>query len=309
MRKFLFIVLIIQALSFEKIYANDNLIISDQQSKEKKLKIVSSINPLYQIILSITGNKADNFLIFKSNFSEHNYQLKSDDVKVLQQADLVFMIDKNYEKTLFKLIQNSSLKDKNFEVSNVEKLTLFKTRNSFKIFDFHLWLNPENAKLIAESIVKKLCIKDQKNCQFYQQNLEKFKQENQLAIDLINKKLIKIKDQNFIFYHDCYQYFEKYFKVSPVMIIDYDHAVDVKINKLKSLDEIMKNNKIKCLFGDINDEKNSALKIAKNYQINFQKLDVIGLNNDRNNKENKLNSNGYSRILLNIVDNIEKCLE
>ena len=52
------------------------------------------------------------------------------------------------------------------------------------------------------------------------------------------------------------------------MIIDYDHAVDVKIKKLKSLDEIVKNNKIKCLFGDINDEKNSALKIAKNYQIN-----------------------------------------
>ena len=309
MRKFLFMLLILQVLGFEIGYAEDNSINLNQSAKEKKLKIASSINPLYQIILSITGNKADNFLIFKSNFSEHNYQLKSDDVKVLQQADLVFMIDKNYEKTLFKLIQNSSIKDKYFEVSNIEKLTLFKTRNSFKIFDFHLWLNPENAELIAESLVKNLCVKDQKNCQFYQQNLLKFRQENQLVINLINKKLIKIKEQNFIFYHDCYQYFERYFKVSPIMIIDYDHAVDVKIKKLKSLDEIVKNNKIKCLFGDINDEKNSALKIAKNYQINFQKLDVIGLNDDIKNKEKKLNLNGYSIILLNIVDNIEKCLE
>ena len=305
MRKFLFMLLILQVLGFEIGYAEDNSINLNQSAKEKKLKIASSINPLYQIILSITGNKADNFLIFKSNFSEHNYQLKSDDVKVLQQADLVFMIDKNYEKTLFKLIQNSSIKDKYFEVSNIEKLTLFKTRNSFKIFDFHLWLNPENAELIAESLVKNLCVKDQKNCQFYQQNLLKFRQENQLVINLINKKLIKIKEQNFIFYHDCYQYFERYFKVSPIMIIDYDHAVDVKIKKLKSLDEIVKNNKIKCLFGDINDEKNSALKIAKNYQINFQKLDVIGLNDDIKNKEKKLNLNGYSIILLNIVDNID----
>jgi ABC-type Zn uptake system ZnuABC Zn-binding protein ZnuA len=151
--------LILQVLGFEIGYAEDNSINLNQSAKEKKLKIASSINPLYQIILSITGNKADNFLIFKSNFSEHNYQLKSDDVKVLQQADLVFMIDKNYEKTLFKLIQNSSIKDKYFEVSNIEKLTLFKTRNSFKIFDFHLWLNPENAELIAESLVKNLCVK------------------------------------------------------------------------------------------------------------------------------------------------------
>ena len=123
MRKFLFMLLILQVLSFEIGYAEDNSINLNQPAKEKKLKIVSSINPLYQIILSITGNKADNFLIFKSNFSEHNYQLKSDDVKILQHADLVFMIDKNYEKTLFKLIQNSEI---NQEIT--EKKALIKKK-------------------------------------------------------------------------------------------------------------------------------------------------------------------------------------
>jgi len=309
MRKFLFIALILQVLSFKLCYADDNSVIFNQQNNQKKLKIVSSINPLYQIILSITNDKAENFLIFKSNFSEHNYQLKSDDVKILQQADLVFVIDKNYEKTIFKLIENNSTKDKYFEISNIEKLSLFKMRNSFKIFDFHLWLNPENAGLIADFVVKKICIKDPKNCQFYQQNLQKFKKENQLAISFINEKLNKIKGQNFIFYHDCYQYFEKYFNISPIMIIDYDHAQDIKIKTLKSLDEIVNNKKIKCVFGDINDEKNSAKKLAMNYQINFQKLDVIGLNQVDSNKRSNITTNGYSSILINIVENIEKCLK
>lgn len=308
MQKFLLILLILQLVSFKASNADDNSSNLNQKKSDNKIIIASSINPLYQIILAITGDKADNFLVFKSNFSEHNYQLKSDDVKVLQKVDLIFMIDEGYEKTLFKLIKNSPLKNKFFTVTEIEKINLYKTRNSSNYIDYHLWLNPDNAILIADSVVSKLCINDQKNCQFYEQNLVKFKQENQQVISLINKKLIKIKEQNFIFYHDCYQYFEKYFNLTPIMVIDYNHALDIKINKLKLVDEIAKNNKIKCLFGDINDEKNSAMKIAKNYNIKFQKLDVIGLNNENIDNEKILNNNGYNQILLNIVDNIEKCL-
>ncbi len=276
---------------------------------DKKLVIVSSINPLYQIILAITENKTDNFLLFKSNFSEHNYQLKSDDVKVLANADLVFYIDEKYEKTLDKFIKNSDLKAKYFAVTKNKKLTILNARNSAKNFDFHLWLNPINAELIADFVVEKLCASDQKNCQFYQKNLSKFKQENQLAIVEIQKKIKNIIKQNFIFYHDCYQYLEQYFNFSPIMIIDYEHGVDVKISNLKKLDEIIKNNKVKCIFGDINDEKNSAQKISRNYQIGFQKLDVIGLDQINKKEEGLTISNGYSQLLTKIVNNIEKCLQ
>ena len=102
---------------------------------------------------------------------------------------------------------------------------------------------------------------------------------------------------------------EEYFKVTAKLIVDYDHAIDLKITKLKKLDDVIKNNHITCLLGDINDEKNSAQKIAKNYQINFVKLDIIGLSSVAKDNEKQSNSNGYSQILTQIVNDIENCLK
>ena len=309
MKKLLLIILLLQNISSKQCFGQDQLVNNIKENANYKIKIASSINPLYQIISAITGDKTDNYLVFKSNFSEHNYQLKSDDVKVLKNADLIFMIDKNYEKNLYKLISNSHPKDKILIASEIEKIKLFNLRNNQKYLDYHLWLNPQNAELIALKLKEKLCEIDQKNCNFYHENFRKFQQENQQAILKINHKLEKIKAKNFIFYHDCYQYFEEYFKVTAKLIVDYDHAIDLKITKLKKLDDVIKNNHITCLLGDINDEKNSAQKIAKNYQINFAKLDIIGLSSVVKDNEKQSNSNGYSQILTQIVNDIENCLK
>ena len=34
-------------------------------------------------------------------------------------------------------------------------------------------------------------------------------------------------------------YFEEYFKVTAKLIVDYDHAIDLKITKLKSIENIL----------------------------------------------------------------------
>jgi len=308
MKKLLLIILLLQSINSSQCFGEDQLVNNIKENANYKIKIVSSINPLYQIISAITADKTANYLVFKSNFSEHNYQLKSDDVKVLKNADLIFMIDKNYEKNLYKLISNSHPKDKVLIASEIEKIKLLNLRNNPKYLDYHLWLNPQNAELIALKLKENLCEIDQKNCNFYHKNFRKFQQQNHQAILKINNKLDKIKSKNFIFYHDCYQYFEEYFKVSPKLIVDYDHAFDLKILKLKKLDYVIKNNKITCLLGDINDEKNSAQKIAKNYQINFTKVDIIGLNSVNKDDEKQTSFNGYSQILTAMVNNIENCL-
>ena len=92
MKKLLLIILLLQNISSKQCFGQDQLVNNIKENANYKIKIASSINPLYQIISAITGDKTDNYLVFKSNFSEHNYQLKSDDVKVLKNADLIFQI-------------------------------------------------------------------------------------------------------------------------------------------------------------------------------------------------------------------------
>ena len=205
MKKLLLIILLLQNISFKQCYGQDQLENNIKENANYKIKIASSINPLYQIISAITGDKTDNYLVFKSNFSEHNYQLKSDDVKVLKNADLIFMIDKNYEKNLYKLISNSHPNDKILIASEIEKIKLFNLRNNQKFLDYHLWLNPQNAMRIAEFMAQKICEIDQKNCSKYQQNYQNFAQQISKKRDEIKRELEPLRYVGFVFYLNLYE--------------------------------------------------------------------------------------------------------
>ena len=45
---------------------------------------------------------------------------------------------------------------------------------------------------------------------------------------------------------------------------------------MREIDALVKTGQIKCIFGDVNDEKNSAKKLAQNYGVKFAMLDLIG---------------------------------
>ncbi len=255
--------------------------------------IVTSINPIYQIVLAITGDKNNSILIINPNISEHDYQLKKSDVAAVSKADLIFYVDENLEKNFAKLVKEK----KSYQLSQVAGIKLLQKRSDPKKLDLHLWMNPENGVKIAEFITQKICEIDAANCQKYQQNFVRFKKEAANSEKIIAAKLTKIKNQNYVFYYDAYQYFEDYFALKPLKIIAQDHDRDLSVKDAREFDELAKKSQIKCLFGDVFDEKNSAKKLAQNYKIKFATLDLIG------------REGGYFELLGKMSDEISGCLE
>jgi len=252
---------------------------------QKKPLIVASINPIYQIVLAITEDKNNSILIINPNISEHDYQLKKSDAEFASQADLIFYIDDDLEKNFAKLVKGKNV----YKMSQINGIKLLQRRNDSKKIDLHLWLNPENGVKIAEFITQKICEIDAGNSRKYQKNLEKFKKEILKTEKNIRKNLQPIQNSGFVFYHDGYQYFEDYFALKPLKIISGNHDFELTIKDVRELDALAKTGQIKCIFGDVYDEKNSAKKLAQNYGVKFTKLDLIG--------EEDVS---YSGLLLNI---------
>lgn len=295
-------------LFFLLFFLNCKLLIATENNNiTKKINIAVSINPLFQIVEAITANKTDNFLIFNDNFSEHNYQLTASDVKALNRADLVFIIDKSLEKNLTKYLASKTNQTQLIAVSEIDKMIILKEHNNSQKIDYHLWLDPNNAQIIANFLTQKLCTIDAKNCEFYQRNLKLFKDQNKNLIKNIKKKITRINDQKFIFYRDCYRYLQNAFALTPIEIANNNHSQDLKITKLKKLEKIINEQKISCLIGDYFDEKNSAIKLAKKYQINFTKVDIIGLASSKKDLDSSQNLNGYHQIIYKIIEEIERC--
>jgi zinc transport system substrate-binding protein len=81
-------------------------------------------------------------------------------------------------------------------------------------YDTHLWLDPANAKAMAEEIERALVDADPADAEAYQKNAaELIKRLDALDKELATT-LAPVKAKPFIVFHDAYQYFEKRYGVS-----------------------------------------------------------------------------------------------
>jgi zinc transport system substrate-binding protein len=238
-----------------------------------------------------------------------SYQLsKINKIKLLAQREITKLENTNFNKEQ-KSIANEATRSATHskEISFVSnqsprsnsKSTQIQRRSNLiehnsKKTDLHLWLNPQNAIKIAEFMAQKICEIDASNCQKYQDNLAEFSKDVEKTANKIVQNLEKTKGKNYVFYHDGYQYFEDYFGLNPLMVVSNNH--ELGILKFKRFSQLAKTTKIECLFGDIYDEKNSAKNLAKQNNIPFAKLDLLGQNGN------------YQDLILKISKEIIFCL-
>ena len=79
-------------------------------------------------------------------------------------------------------------------------------------YDPHIWLDPENAKVILNEMVEHLIENDAKNASSYKSNLNKALKDIDGLLKSVKSELNK--DFKSIVFHDAYQYFEKRFNVN-----------------------------------------------------------------------------------------------
>ena len=83
-------------------------------------------------------------------------------------------------------------------------------------FDVHVWLDPENAKVMANEIMEALKKVDPGNAKKYETNTKKVMAKLNLLVAEVSAKLTSVKEKGFVVFHDAYQYFEKRFGLTAV---------------------------------------------------------------------------------------------
>lgn len=265
--------------------------------------LIATANPaIYQIMQAIALNPEQLILINGSSNSEHNQKFNKSDLEKLSQVKIFYYIDDKIDYNLSKLVKNFP----NLMVFKIAYLPDIKIIEG----DSHLWLNPENAIIIASDVAEKLISLDPDNKSYYQNRSSNFNRQTIKNINFINnlfarKELSKNKDyqHSYLFYHNGYSYFEKYFHLNPVMSMLYDDDKEISIPDLKKFNSLIKQNKIRCLFGDTHSEKSSAKKLAENNNIKFLQVN-LWQNQNRN-----LNQDGYNESIKKLAIAIKGCIE
>jgi zinc transport system substrate-binding protein len=160
------------------------LALSGKQSQMKipesgKIKIITTIFPLYDFVRNIGGDKVDVMLLLPPGIEPHTFEPKPRDVILISQSD-IFLYTGIYMEAWVPGI-TKSLNNKRILISDAgANLNFIQTRSegtdtNLDTVDPHVWLDFGNAEIMTENIAGLLSRADPVNRTYYQSNAGRYK--------------------------------------------------------------------------------------------------------------------------------------
>jgi len=242
-------------------------------------------------------------LIVDGYASPHGFALKPSHAKMIQNADIIFWVGEDIESFLEKPLKSIAKKAEKIELMEIKGLTKlkFRERNIFEEhdhghkeddhddhghdedgheghahgeYDPHIWLDPENAKVILNEMVEHLIENDAKNASAYKSNLNKALKDIDGLLKSVKSELNK--DFKSIVFHDAYQYFEKRFNVNILGAFTVNTDVMPGAEQLAEIREIIEHDKVACVFSEPQFNPDIIKAVAKDMNIKTGVVDPLG---------------------------------
>ena len=141
-------------------------------------------------------------------------------------------------------------------------------------YDPHIWLDPENAKVILNEMVEHLIENDGKNASTYKKNLKNAEKDLDKLVKKVKSDLNK--DFKSIVFHDAYQYFEERFNVNVMGAFTVNTDVMPGAEQLAEIREIIEHDKVSCIFSEPQFNPDIINAVAKDMNIKTGVLDPLG---------------------------------
>ena len=235
--------------------------------------------------------------------SEHDYTLKPSDISKLESSDVIFYVDYELETFIRSFAKNNK---KLIQLSSVVNLLPARPHSFSRRItdvkdekDLHIWLSPENAKRMIIFISAILSEIDKENSSRYNDNAMRAIKKIDQKVKEFAKELNDFKEQKYIVTHDAYQYFEKYFGLSPPnVILNIGEESYVGMKSLMELKKVMKEKNIKCILSNSLEDSIDSKIFSDDTKTVI--LDPAGVNIEPG-------KNMYLDMIGNITQNFKSC--
>ncbi len=189
-----------------------------------KLKVVTSVAPITNIVRNIGGDRIQLTGIVPEGVNSHTFELTPSDAVVVRDADLVIINGLHLETDFERVIDASGRPD--LQLLRLADSTV--TREQW-VFDFsfpqergdpnpHLWLNVAYAMKYSELVRDKLMEMDPANASYYSSNADRYLALLQKLDQGIMQSVQTIPEgsRKLVTYHDSWAYFAPRYGMSVI---------------------------------------------------------------------------------------------
>ena len=263
--------------------------------------VVVTIKPLHSLVSGVVGNTGKTHLLVSGNSSPHGFKFKPSQVKLLNNASIVFYIGDSFETFLEKAFQSIPGEVVKTPVAEKARLKLLPYRkggvweedkheghdhsnhggeehDDHAGGDMHVWLDPTNAVKMVKAITRVLSDVYPENRDAYKANARNYVRKIMALDSEVTAALSNSKKYPFIVFHDAYQYFEKHYGLNGVGSITFDPHDFPSPKRIKEIRSKLNETGASCVFSEPQFSDRLVRTVIKGTKINTALVDPLGSN-------------------------------
>lgn len=289
--------------------------------KNGKLQIVTTIYPEYDFTKHIVGDKADVIRLIGAGVEVHTYEPSVRDMKKISDSNMFIYTGEAMEpwaKTIISSL-NDSVKIVNCS-NNIDLIESDEFMDEYSVlskeylehdhdehiheYDGHIWMNPQNAIIMIDTILEQIVSLDPSNEVYYRENAEKYKTEILKLDTEIEEKLKENNIEVLVFGGEfAYSYFCQRYNLDVVSCYDAcGEGSEPSVSKIKKVIDFINLNNIPKVYYEELSEGTVAQMLAEETNA---KAVVFNTIHNVSKEEIEANAN-YVSIMRNNLEKICK---
>lgn len=267
---------------------------------QDSLQIATTIRPLQFIAVAIAGEQTRVSAIIDAQSSPHHFNLTPSDRLEIADADLVLWIGPELEQALTRFLGREEMSGRVIRVSGLPGLSSWTLDNGE--FDAHLWLDPQNAVVIAAAIRDRLIAMDADNAAGYRANFDRFNAALEQTMAETRARLAQSRGRPYLVYHNAFQYFEKRFALEHALALLDNPEVQPGMRDLLELRSAVADSAATCLLAEPEANDNLIATVSRDGPpLRRVSVDLLGY-------ELVVDETAYTRLISGLGDRFFECL-
>jgi len=280
-------------------------------------QVVASIKPIHSLVANVMQGSGEPTLLIPAGASPHTYSLKPSEVARLHDAQLLVWIGPQAEQVLAPTARSLET-TRRLRLVDEPGLTKHAARKGgtwerrhpnghedhpdHETLDSHIWLDPDNARVIVQAVARELAELAPENAERYRKNAEAtIARLDELDAEL-DRRLAVVRDRPYIVFHDAYQYFEKHYGLNGVGSIMVDPGHKPGIRRVIEMRDKLGELGAVCVFAEPQFEPKLVHTILEDTDARAGTLDPLGA-------RLPAGPEAYFQLLENLADSMLTCMK
>lgn len=231
-----------------------------KQEGKEQFKIVTTFYPMFIITQNITQGAQNVEVVNMADINTgclHDYTLSTTDMKKLEKADVIVQNGLGLENFMDKVLSTYSevqMIDSSKNITN--KIEENGETNN------HIWTSISNYILQVEEIANRLSQISPENEEVYKRNKESYIKRLKELQERYQTELTNLKGKKAICLNEAFSYLAKEVGLEIISVETNHEESSLSAEKMKELIEMMKNENIKSILVDKEDNLKSAQTLA-----------------------------------------------